>query len=430
MTIRAAGILIHTPNKSALYLKRGPGGDYPGYWCFPGGKIEEGETADQAADRETAEELGSMPEGHKFLWTRSHTTGQDAATPEPASEGEFPGQALPSELVDFTTYRQPTASEFMPALNGEHVGYAWAPIDQPPEPLHPGCRVALDKFGMTELGVADAIRDGRLTSPQQYENLWLFDIRITGTGLSFRSSIGEHVIRAPELYLNDEFLARCNGLPIIVEHPETYILNSEEFAERIIGTTFLPYIKGDEVWAIGKVFNDVAAKEMAKDQLSTSPAVLFRDSDVNTTMKLEDGSTLLIEGKPSLLDHIAVCIKGVWDKGGDPAGVVSVEIDDIRDDAEINEADHPRDEDGKFGSGGGSSKTPVRLKTTTLVQNKVSSELKKLGFGVDTKGSKPSRSDSELSRNPGSFFGSNAAMSKIDSALAMTRNLRISTETL
>jgi hypothetical protein len=39
-------------------------------------------------------------------------------------------------------------------------------------------------------------------------------------------------------------------------------------------------------------------------------------------MTLEDGSVLLIEGKPSLLDHVAICELGVWDKGKDPEGII------------------------------------------------------------------------------------------------------------
>jgi 8-oxo-dGTP pyrophosphatase MutT (NUDIX family) len=36
-TTKAAGILFVTPDRQALFLKRGPGGDHPGEWCFPGG---------------------------------------------------------------------------------------------------------------------------------------------------------------------------------------------------------------------------------------------------------------------------------------------------------------------------------------------------------------------------------------------------------
>ena len=331
MTINAAGILFHTPAKKVLYLKRGPGGDYPLFWCFPGGKMEGDETAIDAAKRETIEEIGFLPEGNQTLWTRSHSEGLgDILTPE----GELlPGEAKAGEIVDFTTFRQLVAQEFVPQLEGEHIGWSWAPIDQPPEPLHPGCKVALDKFGMTELGVAESIRDGALTSPQQYENIWLFDIRISGTGTSYRKALDEYVYRAPENYLSDEFLARCNGLPVIIQHPPTDVLNSKEFAQRVIGTVLLPYIKGDEVWGIAKIYDDMAAKEMCETQLSTSPAVLFRDIDVNTKLTMEDGSLLLIEGKPSLLDHIAICGVGVWDKGGDPTGVISVDAEEVRTDS-------------------------------------------------------------------------------------------------
>ena len=36
-----AGIMFVAPNNTALFLKRGDGGDRPGEWCFPGGGIEE-----------------------------------------------------------------------------------------------------------------------------------------------------------------------------------------------------------------------------------------------------------------------------------------------------------------------------------------------------------------------------------------------------
>jgi 8-oxo-dGTP pyrophosphatase MutT (NUDIX family) len=43
-TTKAAGILFVTPDRQALFLKRGPGGDHPGEWCFPGGEAEPDET--------------------------------------------------------------------------------------------------------------------------------------------------------------------------------------------------------------------------------------------------------------------------------------------------------------------------------------------------------------------------------------------------
>ncbi len=174
--------------------------------------------------------------------------------------------------------------------------------------------------GITELDVAKSIRDGALPSPQQYENVWLFDLRITGTGTSYRMALDEYVYRPPENFLTDEFLERCNGLPVIFEHPEKSILSTEEYRARAIGTIVLPYIKGDEVWGIAKVFDADAAALMCSTHASTSPAVIFRDAGSAESVEV-DGKSVLIEGKPSYLDHLAVCQEGVWDKGGEPSGV-------------------------------------------------------------------------------------------------------------
>jgi hypothetical protein len=57
-----------------------------------------------------------------------------------------------------------------------------------------------------------------------------------------------------------------------------------------------------------------------KKPLSTSPGVSL-DPKTNIQLRLESGEKLLIEGKPRVLDHVAVCGLGVWDKGGDPSGV-------------------------------------------------------------------------------------------------------------
>lgn len=176
---------------------------------------------------------------------------------------------------------------------------------------------------MDELAVAEAMAKGDLPSPQRYGSFWLFSIRITGTGLSYRMGRDEFVWRDAELYLNDRFIKRCNGLPVIFDHPEKKTaIDSEEFNNRIVGTTFLPFIKGEDVWAIVKIYDEPTVEMMLSEQLSTSPAVVFREStSTNETIKLDDGSALLIEGFPALLDHIAIVTAGVWDKSGPPTGV-------------------------------------------------------------------------------------------------------------
>lgn len=326
--IRAAGILILNTEGQALFLKRGPGGDCPGMWCAPGGRIEDGESPEEAACRETLEESGFRVLPKQLLYlTRQIANRETTGAPPLGTTGldivvnDQPSMPVVGEQIDFITFQVKGIETFIPTLCDEHVAYAWAPLDNPPEPLHPGMRVALARGTMDELHVAEAIRDGQLTSPQGCDNFTLFDIRITGTDLSYRAKHKEYVWRDKAHYLNPRFLQRCNGLPVIWEHPEKNTLNSAEFSKRSIGTVVLPYIRDDEVWGIAKIYDGPAVKLMSENQLSTSPAVVWREAEANTKVVLEDGEALLIEGMPHLLDHIAVVERGVWDKGGDPTGV-------------------------------------------------------------------------------------------------------------
>jgi 8-oxo-dGTP pyrophosphatase MutT (NUDIX family) len=311
--IKAAGIFFVTKGGQALFLKRSAAGDYPGYWCFPGGKTEGDETPLETAQRETKEEAGSLPKGEAFAWTQQLSTAAD------------PGEC---EIL-YTTFIQRVDEPFAVSTNeDEHTGWCWADISTPPEPLHPGCQIAIDRIHMDELGVARAIAAGQLTSPQRYSNMSLFALRITGTGTAYRKTLDEYVYRHPDNYLTEEFLARCNGLAVIWVHPKDAVLNSQEFEERVVGMVVLPYIQGDEVWGVAKIYDDDAVHLMETERMSTSPAVMFHNPTVNEKVTLESGSTLLIEGMPSLLDHLAICEVGVWDKGGPPAGVKSQSVGD------------------------------------------------------------------------------------------------------
>jgi hypothetical protein len=187
--------------------------------------------------------------------------------------------------------------------------------------LHPGVVIALRRLRFNEYEVAEAIRDGELASPQWFENALLTDMRISGTGVSYRPKLNEWVYRRPENYLSEDFLKRAAGMPIIYEHPEDSVLDSASFGERVVGTMQLPYIKGEDVWGIARIYDKSTAKELLDGEISTSPSVVFRDPAVNYQVELKDGSTLLVEGSPSYLDHLALCAKGVWDKGGAPSGV-------------------------------------------------------------------------------------------------------------
>jgi len=56
--VRVAAAVLLRPNGQVLLAQRPPGKPYEGYWEFPGGKLEPGESARAALDRELLEELG------------------------------------------------------------------------------------------------------------------------------------------------------------------------------------------------------------------------------------------------------------------------------------------------------------------------------------------------------------------------------------
>jgi len=76
--IEASAAVIVRPDGAFLLALRPPGKPYAGYWEFPGGKIEEGETPREALDRELHEELGITVEQaypwitREFVYPHAH----------------------------------------------------------------------------------------------------------------------------------------------------------------------------------------------------------------------------------------------------------------------------------------------------------------------------------------------------------------------
>ncbi|CAD6037078.1 NUDIX hydrolase [Escherichia coli] len=180
-------------------------------------------------------------------------------------------------------------------------------------------------MNLTEFEAAQRIRDGTLPSPVQFSNMWLVNLRITGTGAAYRYGLKEFVWRDPNLYLNEEFLLRCNGLPVLWDHADEAPMSEAEFKKRIVGSVMLPYIRGDEVWAVVRIYVKDVVEKILGEEVSTSPSVIF-SGDSGCIERQEGESNFLIEGVPFLLDHIAVVTKdhgslGVWDKEGVPEGI-------------------------------------------------------------------------------------------------------------
>lgn len=294
METYAAGILFKSDGKIFL-VKRGDDGS----WAVPGGKLEAGETPEAAARREVLEECGF----------------------------DYDKPLTPRSLIEgYVTYLAEDVEQFDAVLNDENQAYGWFSPDALPEPLHPGMVATLEAEPLNEMDVARLISSGQLTSPQFFSNMYLWALRITGTGVTWRSKFRQYAYRSPENYLTDEFLARCSGLPVIWWHPEKNTLDSEEYATRTIGTIAFAWITGDEVWGMARIYDTDAAMNLSARQLSTSPTVTGGD-DVLIDV---DGEPLLLEGNPVLLDHLAICEQGVWDKLGDPAGVKSDTLNEVQ----------------------------------------------------------------------------------------------------
>ena len=68
----AVGILIRDADDALLLSTRPAGKPYAGYWEFPGGKIEQGESVEQALRRELEEELGITISGAEVWKVTEH----------------------------------------------------------------------------------------------------------------------------------------------------------------------------------------------------------------------------------------------------------------------------------------------------------------------------------------------------------------------
>ncbi len=310
-------------------------------WEGPGGHIEAGETPAQAAIRETEEETGLLV-AERIL-----------SAPMLQPGGEY--VAFVANVGDTLEVE----------LNHEHDDSGWFPFGELPESTHPNIKEWAKRMPhrsdaqsatepTTELDIAKAIRDGKLPSPQRLDHVWLFDLRVTGTGVAYRASLDEWVFRPPEYYLNDEFLERCQGVAVLFGHPDKGLMTTQEWRQRAIGALALPYIptvddeyhSTSDVWAIARIYDDDAAELMLRwgakgwqsedIQDSTSPAVdfnqlktrggphpsvTFGDPPPMKYIRTEDGEKMLIEGNPPYFDHVGVVDAGVWDKLDTPRGV-------------------------------------------------------------------------------------------------------------
>ncbi len=100
ISIRRGVIGILVQRDRYLFIKRATQVVRGGYWCFPGGHVERGETSRQAVQRELQEELGIVVKPAKRLgavrlvehgyvlvvWLVTHLEGEIVPAPEEIAE--------------------------------------------------------------------------------------------------------------------------------------------------------------------------------------------------------------------------------------------------------------------------------------------------------------------------------------------------------
>lgn len=146
----AAGILFVAPDGDVLLLRRASTEpNFAGHWALPGGKADDGETPEQTAAREAKEEIGEFPAGRmKALDQRITPNG-----------------------MAFHTFAQSVDKKFAPRLNGEHSGFAWAPLHMLPQPVHPAVAKTLHE----RLGVSPDLSGDDWSALRQNFGKWARD---------------------------------------------------------------------------------------------------------------------------------------------------------------------------------------------------------------------------------------------------------------
>lgn len=118
--IHVVGAIIENEQKEILCALRGPEMTLPNYWEFPGGKIEQGESKEEALKREIQEELGCTIEVYEHIDDTTYEYEKVIVRLETFMAKIVSGSPVVSEHAEL---KWMTRQE-LPSLN-------WAPADIP-----------------------------------------------------------------------------------------------------------------------------------------------------------------------------------------------------------------------------------------------------------------------------------------------------------
>lgn len=228
--------------------------------------------------------------------------------------------------ADLTLYAARVNAPFTPQLSPNHVGYGWFTAEHLPHPRAFGVDAVIERASTDLIGLCKAIADGRFASPERFYNVTLFAMRITGTGWAYRNSDdGEYTLRKRDIWTDPHVLESCQGLPVVLNHPDSAITDDRYFAEHIIGTIIYPFVRDHEVWGIARIQDRGIARALTEEHWSTSPGLVTTSPGAQRA--LPNGTRVTVEGPPSHLDHLAIVPEGVWDKYHAPSGIDTPMID-------------------------------------------------------------------------------------------------------
>ncbi len=129
LVVAAVIHLVHAPEK-ILIVRRGPGQSGAGFWEFPGGKVELGESPEQALHREIEEELGIRIQVQSLVGEELHH--------------------YPTKSIRLRLYRAETLQEKLTLT--EHDGFKWClPSEIPIEELSAADRPFVAKIMGTKI---------------------------------------------------------------------------------------------------------------------------------------------------------------------------------------------------------------------------------------------------------------------------------------
>ncbi|PCG20546.1 DUF2213 domain-containing protein [Brachyspira sp. G79] len=177
--------------------------------------------------------------------------------------------------------------------------------------------------------------DGSLKSPQIYEESFYIKLRITGTGITERYKEDENgevifddennpvvykINRLEDEFLSNKFLKACVGIPVLIEHPDSKLLNGENYKNHVVGNIVAAYIKPEikEVWGIARIYDPEVLKLINEKLKSTSPAI--------KTKEIKNNGSDIVEEEFEYIDHLALVVDGYWDNYSEKA----IQIDSLK----------------------------------------------------------------------------------------------------